>query len=99
GYGTLDELFEILTWAQLRLHDKPIGLLNHAGFYDELLAFLRHASSEGFLARQHLRLLLCDDNLESLLDGLVAHRPNQQPLPDQWGREAAPADATAREPT
>ncbi|MEZ5142665.1 MAG: TIGR00730 family Rossman fold protein [Acidimicrobiales bacterium] len=49
GWGTLEELFEAVTWAQLGLHDKPIGLLNVGGFFDDLLAFVDHATGEGFV--------------------------------------------------
>lgn len=55
GLGTLDELFEILTWGQLSIHEKPVALLNHNGYFDSLLRFLDHASAEGFLRgkREH----------------------------------------------
>ncbi len=74
GYGTLDETFEILTWAQLGLHAKPVGLLNVAGFFDGLLAWLDHASREGFLKRKHRELLAVDDDAGQLLDRLRAGR-------------------------
>lgn len=57
GFGTLDELFEIVTWAQLHIHAKPVGLLNVQGFYDPLLAMARHMSAAGFVKPQHLGLL------------------------------------------
>src|SRR3954447_20301237 len=57
GFGTLDELFEILTWAQLGIHAKPIGLLNVGGFFDLLLTWVRHATTEGFIRQQHVALL------------------------------------------
>src|SRR5215468_5973959 len=68
GYGTLDELFEILTWAQLGIHKKPIGLLNVRGFFDPLLAWIRHASSEGFIRPQHVDLLNLASSPEEVLD-------------------------------
>ncbi len=71
GIGTLDELFEMLTWTQLHLHEKPNGLLNVEGYYDSLLAFLRdsvHAS--GFADAAHLDNLLVGDRIGELLDGL-----------------------------
>src|SRR5713101_8909121 len=68
GFGTADELFEILTWAQLGLHPKPIGLLNVAGYFDHLLAWLDHAVQEGFVKAVHRRLLLEADEPERLLD-------------------------------
>ncbi len=57
GYGTLDELFEILTWAQLRLHQKPIGLANVAGYFQPLLQWIDQALEAGFLAGKHQKLL------------------------------------------
>lgn len=57
GFGTLDELFEIVTWAQLHIHAKPVGLLNVRGFFDPLLTMVRHMASEGFIKQHHLGLL------------------------------------------
>lgn len=74
GFGTADELFEILTWSQLGLHSKPIGLLNIAGFFDPLLAWLDRTVQEGFLKAKHRRLLLVADDPERLLDLLAGHR-------------------------
>jgi uncharacterized protein (TIGR00730 family) len=76
GYGTLDETFEILTWAQLGLHSKPVGLLNIAGFFDGLLAWLDHAAREGFVKRKHRELLLVDDDAERLLNRLGSDAPS-----------------------
>ena len=56
GFGTADECFEILTWAQLGFHSRPIGLLNVAGFFDALLAWLDHCVQEGFLLPEMLRI-------------------------------------------
>jgi uncharacterized protein (TIGR00730 family) len=75
GFGTADELFEILTWAQLGLHAKPIGLLNSGGFFDALLAWLDHMVTEGFLRTEHRQLLLTDDEPGRLLDALLAYQP------------------------
>ena len=75
GYGTADELFEILTWAQLGLHTKPIGLFNVAGFFDPLRGWLDHAVREGFLRAEHRRLLLETDSPEELLQLLRRYRP------------------------
>jgi hypothetical protein len=70
GYGTLDEIFEALTWTQVGVHEKPCGLLNVAGFYDLLLAYLDHAANEE-LVRPALRpLLIADTDLHRLLDRL-----------------------------
>jgi uncharacterized protein (TIGR00730 family) len=75
GYGTLDELFEILTWAQLGIHAKPIGLLNTAGFFDPLLAWVDHAVAEGFIKAKHRALLLVESDPAAVLDRLTAWRP------------------------
>jgi len=75
GYGTGDELFEILTWAQLGLHSKPIGLLNTAGFFDPLLAWLDHAVQERFIRPQHRELLSVAESSEELLCLMMQHRP------------------------
>ncbi len=67
GFGTLEELFEMLTWAQLGLHQKPIGLLNVNGFYDELIAMSNKMVSAGFLKEPNRRMLLVDTTLSGLL--------------------------------
>lgn len=75
GFGTLEELFEMLTWAQLGLHDKPIGLLNTLGYFDPLLALVQHALREGFIYDEHRTMLLSSDDPETLLDQLHIYRP------------------------
>ena len=60
GYGTLEEIIEIITWGQLRFHDKPCGLLNVNGYFDHLLAYLDHVNKEGFLRRENRDMLLVD---------------------------------------
>lgn len=70
GMGTLEELSEILTWAQLDIHAKPIGLLNEDGYYDHLLRFLDHAVAEGFLRPAHRDLLIVRDDVAQLLDAV-----------------------------
>lgn len=72
GYGTLDELFEILTWGQLGLHAKPIGLLNVGGFFDPLLAWVERAVGEGFVRPEHRRLIRVEEDPGQLLDALLA---------------------------
>lgn len=75
GIGTMDELFESLTWAQLGYHDKPVGLLNTAGFFDPLLALLDHYVAEGFLSRPtRERLIVERDDPGRLLDALRDRR-------------------------
>jgi uncharacterized protein (TIGR00730 family) len=68
GVGTADEFFEIVTWRQLRLHAKPIGLLNVAGFFDPLLAWLDRTVTDGFLRAEHRGLLHVAEESERLLD-------------------------------
>jgi len=75
GYGTLEELFEAVTWNQLGIHDKPVGLLNVAGYFDTLLAYLRHVQEEGFVRREHVDGLVVEDQPEPLIDALAAYRP------------------------
>jgi hypothetical protein len=82
GYGTLEELFEILTWSQLSLHKKPIGLLNIDGFYDPLIAQIDYAVRDGFLRPGHRELLVVDTEVEPLLDRLTLH-PAAEP-PSKW---------------
>lgn len=66
GMGTLDEMFEILTWSQLKLHSKPCFIYNFQGFYDSLLAYLQHSHREGFIQPQHLSMLEEIKDSESL---------------------------------
>jgi hypothetical protein len=79
GLGTFEELFEVLTWAQLGLHSKPLGLLNVEGYFDPLLALIDHAGDEGFIRPEHRRLLVTSQNPEALLDSLAAYHPNALP--------------------
>jgi len=75
GTGTMDELWEALSWAQLGYHSDPIGLLNIAGYYDKLVEFWEHMGSVGFVRPQHQGLLLVDDNLDGLLDKMASAQP------------------------
>lgn len=68
GLGTLDELFDVLTLAQLGIHDKPVGLLNVAGYYDPIMSYLDHAASEGFLRLNHRRQVHMHSSPTELLD-------------------------------
>lgn len=86
GFGTLDETFEALTWTQLGIHRKPIGLLNVGGFYDALLAFADVQVDAGFVTPEHRRLLLADEDPDGLLDALAA-----LPLPEQGKWRPTPA--------
>jgi uncharacterized protein (TIGR00730 family) len=75
GYGTLDELSEILIYNQLRIDDKPLGILNVNGYYDHLLAFFDHAVAEGYVRAEHRNNLLVSDNIRTLLEKMQAYRP------------------------
>ncbi|MEY3579417.1 MAG: hypothetical protein RI984_521, partial [Pseudomonadota bacterium] len=70
GIGTLEELFEVLTWAQLGFHEKPIGLLNTANFFNGLIDFLQHQVQQGFLRAEHAELLLVDTDSNQLITKL-----------------------------
>ncbi|MYM88925.1 TIGR00730 family Rossman fold protein [Rugamonas sp. FT82W] len=72
GMGTLEELFEMLTWSQLGIHAKPIGLLNVDGFYDGLTGFIEHASAQGFIRPQHAALMMSSPDGQALLQMLRA---------------------------
>ncbi len=73
GFGTFDELFEMLTWGQLGLHRKPIGLLNIDGFYDDLVSMIEKMVDKGFLTEQSLQLLLISDDREELLNKMESY--------------------------
>lgn len=79
GFGTLEELFEIITWAQLGLHQKPIGLLNINGFFDSLLKQLETMVKKGFLKIDNYEMLLVDDSVDGLLKKLHSYKPQQVP--------------------
>ena len=91
GTGTLDELFELFTWKQLGLHRKPMGLLDTAGYWQPLVAFLQHAVDERFLMAEHLENLLVSHDAGALLDLLASH---QHRTIDKWldrgGDQAVP---------
>ena len=79
GFGTLEELAEVLTWSQLAIHAKPVGLLNLGGFYDGLLGFLDRCIGDGVLEEQNRRLLIDRTDPEELLAAMRAHRPEHEP--------------------
>ena len=81
GIGTLEELTEVLSWAQLGLHGKPCGVLDVAGYFDRLIAFLDHAVTERFLPPAHRAMLLVARDPDALLDRLAAYRP---PAVEKW---------------
>ncbi len=82
GFGTLDELFEILTWAQVGLHMKPVGLLNVDGYWDALEAQIHRGFEEGFIPPTLLTTLVVEKNPETLIDRLMLHQP--PPSAIQW---------------
>ncbi|MBI3637534.1 MAG: TIGR00730 family Rossman fold protein [Candidatus Rokubacteria bacterium] len=82
GLGTFEETLEILTWSQLGIHRKPVGLLNVAGYWDGLLRMLTHAVREGFVRREYFELLLSAETAADMLDAIAAWTP--PPLPGPW---------------
>lgn len=76
GYGTFEEFCEVLTWAQLGFHSKPVALLDVNGYYRPLLALFDHAMAEGFVRPVHRRLVLADDEPGRLLDAMARHVPS-----------------------
>lgn len=76
GVGTMDELWEAVSWAQLGYHAKPVGLLNAYGFYDHLLAFNRHMVETGFVRQAHAGIIIAEPDLDLLLARMAAHEPH-----------------------
>ncbi len=81
GFGTLEEFFEMLTWAQLGLHPYPIAVLNTKGFYDELLQMMKKMVEKGFVKTENLDAILVDNDIDTLLEKMKAFNP--LPMP-QW---------------
>ena len=77
GVGTMDELWEAISWSQLGYHQKPVGVLNAAGFYDQLIGFNQHMIDVGFIRPQHAGIMLVDDTLEGLLVKMAAYVPHK----------------------
>lgn len=73
GYGTLDELIEMITWTQLGLHQKPCGLLNTCGYYDGLITFIDHNVAERFVQPEHRSMLLVEDDAKALVERLRSY--------------------------
>jgi uncharacterized protein (TIGR00730 family) len=76
GVGTMDELWEAVSWAQLGYHAKPVGVLNAFGFYDSLLAFNRHMAEVGFIRPAHQGIMIAEAELDLLLTRMAAHEPH-----------------------
>lgn len=89
GWGTLEEIFEVTTWTQLRYHDKPVGLLDAHGYYAHLVAFLDHAADESFIRSEHRAILPHADSLDDLLEAMRDFEPP----------ELSPAVIAGPEPT
>lgn len=81
GFGTMEELFEMLTWAQLGLHKKPIAILNTGGYYDALIEFIETMIKNGLLKEEYRNLLLIETNIEELLNRMEKY---QAPANDKW---------------
>lgn len=81
GLGTAEELFEILTWSQLKIHSKPCGILNTAGYYDKLSEFLTHAVDQQFIRTQHESMIVWSDSPAGLLDKFAHYSP---PTETKW---------------
>ncbi|MBA4747999.1 MAG: TIGR00730 family Rossman fold protein [Sphingopyxis sp.] len=76
GVGTMDELWEAISWAQLGYHAKPVGVLNTAGFYDQLIAFNRHMIDVGFIRPAHAGIMIVDEALDGLLAKMATYQPH-----------------------
>lgn len=88
GFGTMEEILEILTWAQLGFHAKPAGLLNVAGYFDDLIRFVDHATAQGFIDPAHRALLLVDRTPDALLAELTSYRATRADKA-QWALRAS----------
>lgn len=83
GAGTLEELFEVFTWAQLGLHEKPIALLDVGGYYGPMLRFLDHMAEQGFLRSEYRDMLIVETDVASILDRYAEHQPPRE----KWSLE------------
>ena len=81
GLGTLEELFEVLTWQQLGFHQKPVAVLNVNGYYDKLLAFLDHSVTEKFVRQAHREALIVENNATDLVAAMQAYQAKNL---DKW---------------
>jgi uncharacterized protein (TIGR00730 family) len=77
GVGTMDELWEAVSWAQLGYHDKPVGLLNPYGFYDGLVQFYHRMGTSGFIRPEHQKILIVEDDLDALLERMASYVPHK----------------------
>ncbi len=81
GMGTIEEIFEVMTWAQLGFHKKPCGLINICGYYDSILNFLDNAVDQQFVRQEHRDMLLVDENPESLIEKFKTY---EAPVIEKW---------------
>ncbi|MFR9166152.1 MAG: TIGR00730 family Rossman fold protein [Dysgonomonas sp.] len=81
GFGTMDEMFEFLTWGQLSLHKKPTGLLNIDGYYDNLLAFIDTSIDKGFVKEEYRNMIIVDDSIDTLIEGMKNYVPSNN---EKW---------------
>jgi uncharacterized protein (TIGR00730 family) len=81
GFGTMEEFFEVLTWAQLGFHHKPLALLNVEGFFDPLLRLFEHMVEEGFVRAKHREIIVIESSAPALLESLVAYKA---PVVNKW---------------
>lgn len=79
GIGTIEEVFEILAWAQLGYHDKPCGILNVCGYYDNIIEFLEHSVSQMFLKKEHREMIMFDENPIGLLEQFESYTAPAEP--------------------
>jgi uncharacterized protein (TIGR00730 family) len=86
GFGTFDELFETLTWAQTGAHEKPVGLFNVKNYFNPLLAAINHAVEEGFIFSEHRNALFCESNPDKLLDAMSTYEHPHEAV-KRWLRE------------
>lgn len=88
GFGTWDELFETVTWAQTGAHEKPVGMLNIKGYYGHMLAAMDHAVSEGFIFTEHRQAVFCDSDPVQLLDAMEKYEHPHDAV-KRWMKEDA----------
>nr|WP_220184907.1 MULTISPECIES: TIGR00730 family Rossman fold protein [unclassified Thermoactinomyces] len=93
GYGTFEEIFEVLSWAQLGIHQKPIGLLNAAGYFNPLLQLVEKGIDDGFIRPEYLDLFVCESDAEALVKKLFSYRPPKPVL--KW-EELAPQKGASK---
>ena len=86
GFGTFDELFETITWAQIGVHQKPIGLLNIRNYFSPLWQMVKHAEQEGFIFQEHTQMLNISDKPVELLNLLLQHQPDEMAV-KRWMRQ------------